>query len=394
MELQERVDRVEWVESLEGGRHVPVIHVSHCRPDLTCQKLSYRDCGHDCTKYSPGQGPGSEDWTGTEGATEDEYPICNPAPVPVEDGEADLDGVINGLKDEADCVGQPCTCHAADYRLWVGRQWGEDCSHQPWAPACDLTGVYSAVQHKHSSTQDKMMYRWCSAPTGDRIYGRERHSDQVSTMSCSCSQKRWELEQDKVREDGEVLVGGREDVSLHCTDNGNYEVLQCDQGLCWCADQVSGEVMTRVVPQTVVSVLPCYPSYPENKTLASFGSQYLRKCDARAVGVAETKKLFAAHGVKWTPSREYECDYNGGFAPVQCGDTCQCWSPSGQQLGAYNVELDQGDRMTCSCARDEEDGLTGGRRCDPYGNYRGVQLEDGAEFCVDPLDGWRVGLQI
>ena len=29
------------------------------------------------------------------------------------------------------------------------------------------------------------------------------------------------------------------------------------------------------------------------------------------------------------------------------------------------MELDQEDRMTCSCARDEKDGLTGGRNCDP-----------------------------
>ena len=39
---------------------------------------------------------------------------------------------------------------------------------------CQVTGVYSAVQHKHSSTQDHAPYRWCSAPTGERIYGREK----------------------------------------------------------------------------------------------------------------------------------------------------------------------------------------------------------------------------
>ena len=31
-----------------------------------------------------------------------------------------------------------------------------------------------------------------------------------------------------------------------------------------------------------------------------------------------TKKLFqySEHGSSWTPSREYECDDDGGFAPV------------------------------------------------------------------------------
>ena len=33
---------------------------------------------------------------------------------------------------------------------------------------------------------------------------------------------------------GEVDIEAREDVSLHCTELGNYETLQCDLGLCWC----------------------------------------------------------------------------------------------------------------------------------------------------------------
>ena len=77
-----------------------------------------------------------------------------------------------------------------------------------------ITGVYSAVQHKHSSTQDHAPYRWCSAPTGERLYGREKVREKYFTivskifgtqddnteseMTCACSQKRWELEQSKV----------------------------------------------------------------------------------------------------------------------------------------------------------------------------------------------------
>ena len=76
-----------------------------------------------------------------------------------------------------------------------------------------------------------MMYRWCAAPTGERVYGRERFSEVESEMSCACSQKRWELSQSKVN------LAARDDVSLHCSENGNYESLQCDAGLCWCADQ-------------------------------------------------------------------------------------------------------------------------------------------------------------
>ena len=47
--LQGRALSVEWVESpRDTGRHVPAIHVPHCRPDLTCLQMSYIDCDSDC----------------------------------------------------------------------------------------------------------------------------------------------------------------------------------------------------------------------------------------------------------------------------------------------------------------------------------------------------------
>jgi hypothetical protein len=33
-------------------------------------------------------------------------------------------------------------------------------------------------------------------------------------------------------------------VTLHCQSNGNYEKLQCDEGLCWCVDPADGKVTT------------------------------------------------------------------------------------------------------------------------------------------------------
>ena len=51
----------------------------------------------------------------------------------------------------------------------------------------------------------------------------------------------------------------------------------------------TGKVRSKVVPETVLSVLPC--SAPINTTLAQFGSQYLRKCENRAVGIARTRQI-------------------------------------------------------------------------------------------------------
>ena len=47
-------------------------------------------------------------------------------------------------------------------------------------------------------------------------------------------------------------IEAREDVSLHCTELGNYETLQCDLGLCWC-------VHPRSLLSNYLSTLSLYP---------------------------------------------------------------------------------------------------------------------------------------
>ena len=67
-------------------------------------------------------------------------------------------------------------------------------------------------------------------------------------------------------------MDGRRDVSLHCTDTGGFEKLQCDLGNCWCVVESSGgslltlcslessgEAVSTVVPEILVHLLPCYP---------------------------------------------------------------------------------------------------------------------------------------
>ena len=62
--------------------------------------------------------------------------------------------------------------------------------------------MFSAVQIKSNSVQDHAPYRWCSAPSGERLPGREKDRGVgvagETDMTCACSQKRWELEQGKV----------------------------------------------------------------------------------------------------------------------------------------------------------------------------------------------------
>ena len=47
--LQGRALSVQWVASArDESRHVPAIHVPHCRPDLTCLQMSYIECDNTC----------------------------------------------------------------------------------------------------------------------------------------------------------------------------------------------------------------------------------------------------------------------------------------------------------------------------------------------------------
>lgn len=69
-----------------------------------------------------------------------------------------------------------------------------------------------------------------------------------TSLYSACSRHRARLEAE-----------GRLDVTLHCARNGNYEKLQCDSGVCWCADPKTGVTLpgTRVVPHGLWNLLPC-----------------------------------------------------------------------------------------------------------------------------------------
>merc|ERR550517_1794685 len=177
-------------------------------------------------------------------------------------------------------------------------------------------------------------------------------------MTCSCSRKRWELEQ----ETGEREA--RRDVSLHCT--------------------VAGAAVSNVVPESLITLLPCYP-HTDTETV--FGSQYMRKCEHRAVTVVRTQELLARHGTVWSVGTVYECDYDGSHSSVQCGEgECHCHAPSGATLGTFAVDVTSRGDMSCGCARDTAADLTD-LLCDGNGDYKQLQMRAEQEFCVQPRDG-------
>lgn len=55
------------------------------------------------------------------------------------------------------------------------------------------------------------------------------------------------------------MAAGRPYVTFHCDSKGNFEDLQCDidSQLCWCADHKTGDLKSAVVPEKVMTKLPC-----------------------------------------------------------------------------------------------------------------------------------------
>lgn len=164
--------------------------------------------------------------------------------------------------------------HEVEFRLFVPfpakRSLSASCFHTMhfddtigWKPTCEIDGSFAAKQCRG----DKLTGRFvclqfddcatlampftfrclCFAETGERIFGWEwwRNSDDVT---CACSRQRHMAE-----------LSGRLDVTLHCLPNGNFEQLQCDSGICWCADELDGHIMekTFAVPEALWTYLPC-----------------------------------------------------------------------------------------------------------------------------------------
>lgn len=112
-----------------------------------------------------------------------------------------------------------------------------------WLPKCDVNGNYEAKQCKGDRASGRC---FCVNNNGDRIFGWDwwRNSE---NMTCACSRKRNDLE-------SQGLI-----TTLHCDQNGNFEELQCDNGICWCAEPETGkiELDTIAVPESMWTMLPC-----------------------------------------------------------------------------------------------------------------------------------------
>ncbi|XP_067004429.2 uncharacterized protein [Anabrus simplex] len=239
-----------------------------------------------------------------------------------------------------------------------------------WKPSCESNGTYKAVQCKGD---DRC---FCTPPdSSTRIFGFQWFENSEN-MTCACSRYVWELKKNS----------GRKDITIHCTEGGDFDELQCDNHICWCADPRTGNPQTRVVPETMMKLLPCYD---ETKV----GTQYLRQCESYAVAKARIDEAFLQHGTTIINLDYINCDYDGSYGFKQSdGTTCYCAWKDGSRIGSWASQATEIANVDCNCARDTKYKEGTGRKnlvCLPNGNYQPSQGDGADKICVDK-DGYTI----
>ncbi|CAH4028797.1 uncharacterized protein LOC123710458 [Pieris brassicae] len=243
--------------------------------------------------------------------------------------------------------------------------------HECMPPAhCLPDGSFSPVQCKGDSFTGRC---FCADKKGRRIFGQMWRSE-ASEMSCACSRARRNLE-----EEGNV-------VTFHCTSTGDYEPLQCNNGMCWCAEPKTGQPTVTPVPEKDMTMLPCYSS-------SSVGEQYLRRCESITFALSTIQKEQTEHGTNFYGNPTTFCDYDGSYGSYQIQNgIAYCTGRDGKILGSWQAIVNEMNNMNCNCARDSslhfpERGMTVAEVCQPNGNYRPDQFGNGRIYCVDS-DGY------
>lgn len=219
---------------------------------------------------------------------------------------------------------------------------------------CTSDGKFGPVQCKGDLFTGRC---FCADENGNRIFGQMWRRE-AAEMTCACSRRRADME-----------ASGDRVVTLHCTTSGDYEPLQCDNGMCWCAQPKTGQPTVIPVREEDMNRLPCYSA-------SVTGEQYLRRCESLVAVNAMISQEQLEHGTNFFGNPVNFCDYDGSYGPYQITNgIAYCTGRDGSILGAWQVISSEMDGMTCNCARDSmihfpEQGMTVTETCQANGNYR------------------------
>ncbi|KAF5301228.1 hypothetical protein FQA39_LY10814 [Lamprigera yunnana] len=168
-----------------------------------------------------------------------------------------------------------------------------------WTLICLQDGTWAAKQCKAEANNGRC---FCYDAVGNRIFG-QAFLDKSANMTCeklACSRRKEELRNKKLRFY----------TTLHCDSIGNYEPLQCDEGQCWCVESQTGEIISQVVPDTMMTLLPCYS---ENEV----GTTYVRPCESEEYAQKILLHELNLHGTELANFPHIMCDDDVNYGYYQ-----------------------------------------------------------------------------
>ena len=114
---------------------------------------------------------------------------------------------------------------------------------------------------------------FCYSKTGTRIFGFD-WKDKSDKMKCRTFRTIMPINSVVIRVFSSAVCSrlvddlkknpDNMDMTYHCSPNGNFEPLQCNRGLCYCANVYSGQPISYSVAEQWWTTLPCC-NWPETK---------------------------------------------------------------------------------------------------------------------------------
>lgn len=284
-----------------------------------------------------------------------------------------------GLKcsSEGKCVPMETEC-MKNLQEHIKRYGGNELTTGLPKPRCDNFGDYSPVQCKEG------IMCFCVNPGGKRIFGTAPYSQKNNTH-CNCS-----IEYEKFKDKLEDKT-----YFMRCTENGNFDSVQCTDTSCFCMDE-NGELDGRIVEYG--EPLPHLKCFNSEKHSIS----YLTPCFKKLRDTKVRIQNYTANNIHVIGLEVPDCEIDGSYAPVQCyQDKCYCVDRNNKRYPETKNDRRNRYLMRCNCVREREllrdeikrdpaISLFSQYTCDGFGNYERKQCVASVCYCVDH-DGFQQG---
>ncbi|XP_021934661.1 thyroglobulin-like isoform X2 [Zootermopsis nevadensis] len=252
-------------------------------------------------------------------------------------------------------------------------------------PLCDERGDYLPAHCIGGSVC------YCVNPQGERIFGEQVYSASSlrETMTCECSLAAWKAEQ--LATEMEVYLE-----PIHCLEDGSYDPLQCNDGMCRCL-LTGSNIPSADYPVHEINIMEDNPVCFDHRIHQT--GKYKRECEEKASKIMQDRINLLSEGIFPVGLRLPNCQYDGRYNRVKVTDTEKiCVDPDGNSLGysvLRNNTLSNG--MDCNCARTsfllKQVGETELPICCDNGNFRRMQCRRGLCYCVD-CNGNQLGIEL